>query len=98
VLEGPALAHGRADAGTAHRKVRIRVLALGVTVIALVLAETIYIGRTTAPMPALNPANGHHKRVMDPTFTLMPPHAAPRRHAPPPARPVLGMIEAAAHV
>jgi hypothetical protein len=75
--------------------VRIRVLALGVTVVALVLAETIYIGRTTVPMPALDRADIHHKRVMDRTFTLMPQHAGPPRHSTPPARPVLGVVGAA---
>jgi hypothetical protein len=72
------------------------VLVLGGTVIALVLAETIYIGRTTAQiMPAAH-ASAHHKPVLDRTFTLMPTHArAPERNAQPPLRPVVGMIEGA---
>lgn len=89
LAEGPDYTHGGV------RKVSTRVLVLGATVVVLVLAETLYIGHSTAPLPGTVPL-GPHKRAVDSTFTFTLPHAhTSRRAIHPPQRPVVGMIEAA---
>jgi hypothetical protein len=82
------------DGSVLQKTVRSRVLTLGGAVVALVLAETLYMGQAANQGPLITPLAAPLSRQADPKFTVTLPHARalqPSSHRP--SRPVVGMFE-----